>query len=264
MDDPVFPAKNLDMVIMRSVFHDLENPLSMLENIKKYIKPDSPLVIAEQRHTDFLPIHVITKEHLLSTVSRSSFKLIHIDESLPYRWVIYFFKVDKNKEQNVWKNWLNELHSEVKKIQEMEKDQSISLGKIRIAWERVFESFRDNNPQSEEDERIREYIKERIRSLKEEIERSFEQLKELHGHKKFDDITGPVLRSEYKPVSEDDTSRIFERIGFGYRNFWVNSGDFPNQFEPRTINGDNIIIDKAAGLLLFRITGNSPGLGHKF
>ena len=166
MDDPVFPAKNLDMVIMRSVFHDLENPLSMLENIKKYIKPDSPLVIAEQRHTDFLPIHVITKEHLLSTVSRSSFKLIHIDESLPYRWVIYFFKVDKNKEQNVWKNWLNELHSEVKKIQEMEKDQSISLGKIRIAWERVFESFRDNNPQSEEDERIREYIKERIRSLK--------------------------------------------------------------------------------------------------
>jgi predicted methyltransferase len=28
IDDPVFPVRNLDMVIMRSVFHDLENPLS--------------------------------------------------------------------------------------------------------------------------------------------------------------------------------------------------------------------------------------------
>ena len=46
-DDPKFPVNNLDLVIMRSVFHDLENPLSMMENIKKYLKPDAPLVIID-------------------------------------------------------------------------------------------------------------------------------------------------------------------------------------------------------------------------
>ena len=38
VNDPQFPNQKLDMIVMRSMFHDLENPLSMLENSKKYLK----------------------------------------------------------------------------------------------------------------------------------------------------------------------------------------------------------------------------------
>lgn len=48
VEDPLFPIKNLDMIIMANVFHDLEKPLGFLENAKKYLKPEALLVIVDR------------------------------------------------------------------------------------------------------------------------------------------------------------------------------------------------------------------------
>ena len=47
MDDPLFPEKSLDMAIMVLVYHMLENPDILLENIKKSLKPGGTLVILD-------------------------------------------------------------------------------------------------------------------------------------------------------------------------------------------------------------------------
>ena len=129
VDDPAFPVRNLDMVIMRSVFHDLENPLSMLENIKRYLKPGAPLVVIEQLPFEYLPIHVMTKEQLLCIFRQSSFKLAQIDASLPYQWIIFIGNEDEAKGRNVWAAWLDEFLAMVANVQKTEEDTNYSVVK---------------------------------------------------------------------------------------------------------------------------------------
>ena len=47
MDDPLLPEKSLDMAIMVLVYHMVENPDKLLENIKKSLKPGGTLVILD-------------------------------------------------------------------------------------------------------------------------------------------------------------------------------------------------------------------------
>jgi len=47
IDDPLLPEKSLDMAIMVLVYHMLENPDILLENIKKSLKPGGTLVILD-------------------------------------------------------------------------------------------------------------------------------------------------------------------------------------------------------------------------
>jgi len=253
INDPVFPEKNLDMVIMRSVFHDLENPLSMLENIKKYIKPNASCVVIDQLPLDGLPSHphhVMTEDKILEIIEKSSFKLANKDVSLPYRWIVYILEVDKDKARNVWTNWLDEFHAMVKKAREIEKDTNLSLVKKQIVWERILNSYRDNSPDTEEDEQLREYINKRIDLLKEHGKQSALTDKEKPDTPKSKVIFGFRLRSEYKSIDEDDINNIYERLGFESKaKLWTKSGDFQNQFEPLSINGDDVVVDKASGLM---------------
>ncbi len=47
IDDPLLPEKSLDMAIMVLVYHMIENPDKLLENIKKSLKPGGTLVILD-------------------------------------------------------------------------------------------------------------------------------------------------------------------------------------------------------------------------
>ena len=105
-DDPDFPVNNLDLIIMRSVFHDLENPISMMENIKKYLRTDAPMVIVEFHAKDpidpaSLPMHVLTKNEFLAIVHQSGY-VMETPVEIPGWWSVYVFKVDKNRERTVW------------------------------------------------------------------------------------------------------------------------------------------------------------------
>jgi ubiquinone/menaquinone biosynthesis C-methylase UbiE len=47
-DDPLFPETGLDMIIMVYVFHDLSDPVALMENTKKYLKPGGRVVIVDR------------------------------------------------------------------------------------------------------------------------------------------------------------------------------------------------------------------------
>lgn len=252
-DDPAFPVKNLDMVIMKNVFHDLENPLSLMENLKKYLKPGASFVViephrsAEDRKTA-MSFHDVTQEQLLSVVEKSSFRLVPPEASLAPRWSIYVLKVDVEKQKAVWTSWLAEFRSMIEKVNHLEKDKNISLAKKRIAWERTFDSYRDNNPESEEDDRLRESISKRIESLRKQEKQSSLEHEDTTARIKAGEFSGVGLRSEHRYIDGDSYSEILKRLGFE-AEFRVRSGDFPNQFEPKSVNGDDIVIDRASGLM---------------
>jgi ubiquinone/menaquinone biosynthesis C-methylase UbiE len=276
-DDPAFPDNNLDMVIMRSVFHDLENPLSMLENIKKYLKPNAPLVVVESHPSEenqkrmlkmmkctstelLLPIHNMTREELLTIVDQSSF-ILESETSFRAWWSVYVFKEIEDRGKNVWPNWLRRFRAEVEKIQELEKDKDVSFVKKRIAWERILNSYRDNSPLTAEDEQLREYINKRIAFLNEEANKFVSPYKNKEtaiSHQPGEPSVF-LLRSDFKSIDWDGIEKIFQNLGFETRaKIRAISGDFPNQFESMSVKRDKVVVDKASWLMWHQSGSEEP------
>lgn len=76
VDDPMFPEKNLDMVIMVYVLHEVEQPLPFLKNIRSYLKPGGLLVIIENTNTSqsgHFP-SFLTKSQILEMVGKTGYE----------------------------------------------------------------------------------------------------------------------------------------------------------------------------------------------
>jgi ubiquinone/menaquinone biosynthesis C-methylase UbiE len=93
-EDPLFPQKNLDMVVMVYVLHMLEKPVEFMESLQKYMKPDAQLVIIE-RNTNTERAHFpafMTKKQILDMIGKINYKLERIETFLP-RDAIYIYKL---------------------------------------------------------------------------------------------------------------------------------------------------------------------------
>ena len=94
IEDPQFPEKDLDMVIMVYVLHHLDRPIEFLQNLEGYLKPGAPVVIVEQ-NTDTTrshPPHFMTNHQILETIEESGYELERTETFLP-RDTIYIYRV---------------------------------------------------------------------------------------------------------------------------------------------------------------------------
>ena len=46
-DDPLFPEKNLDMIVMMYAYHEFADKVAWLKKARKYLKPGAPVVILD-------------------------------------------------------------------------------------------------------------------------------------------------------------------------------------------------------------------------
>lgn len=93
-EDPLFPQKNIDMIVMVYVLHEIERPVEFMGNLQKYIKPDAQLVIIERKtNTDsshYPPF--MTKKQISDMMEKTSYKLERIETFLPND-NIYIYKL---------------------------------------------------------------------------------------------------------------------------------------------------------------------------
>lgn len=92
VEDPLFPEKNLDMVVMVYVLHEVERPIPFLKNLRSYLKPGGLLVIIEGNTTG--PGHVppfMTSRQVIETVNQTGYVLDRTETFLP-RDTINIFK----------------------------------------------------------------------------------------------------------------------------------------------------------------------------
>lgn len=84
VDDPLFPEKQLDMVIMVYVLHDLEKPILFLKNIIPYLKPGGTLVILERDPDKWSGArgHFLEQKEVLSQIKAGGFKIQSIETFL--------------------------------------------------------------------------------------------------------------------------------------------------------------------------------------
>ncbi len=94
IEDPLFPEKDLDMVIMVYVLHYLDRPIEFLQNLEDYLKPGAPVVIIE-KNTDTKRSHppqFMTNHQILEAIEESGYELERTETFLP-RDTIYIYRV---------------------------------------------------------------------------------------------------------------------------------------------------------------------------
>lgn len=76
-DDPLFPDSTMDMVITMLAVHDFEHPVTLLGNVRKYLRTGATLVIID-RDTDKWPHgrdHFLTEKDMVALINRSGYKV---------------------------------------------------------------------------------------------------------------------------------------------------------------------------------------------
>jgi ubiquinone/menaquinone biosynthesis C-methylase UbiE len=95
IEDPALPVKDLDMVIMVYVLHMLDKPMEFMENVKKYMTPETPLVIIE-RNTQRERAHppsFMTNREILETLEETGYILDRTETFLPMD-TIYIYRLN--------------------------------------------------------------------------------------------------------------------------------------------------------------------------
>jgi hypothetical protein len=82
------------MVIMIYVLHMLDKPLEFMENVKKYMKSDAPLVIIERNTAGDRghPPSFMSNRQIQETQEKTNYDLVRTETFLP-RDTIYIFKL---------------------------------------------------------------------------------------------------------------------------------------------------------------------------
>lgn len=107
VDDPLFPERSLDMVIMVWVYHMLEKPIPLMKNLRSSLKPGATVVILDPPDEEIDeeikelkgkldPDRPTIKERIEKGGAEAGFELVRIETFLP-KDTIYILKV-KNPE----------------------------------------------------------------------------------------------------------------------------------------------------------------------
>ncbi|MFC2164377.1 class I SAM-dependent methyltransferase, partial [Acidobacteriota bacterium] len=83
VEDPLLP-KGLDMVFIVNAFHDLANPVVLLDNLAGSLKPKALVVIIDRdpAKLNYSTSHFLTKEEVLQKIEESVFVLDRIETFL--------------------------------------------------------------------------------------------------------------------------------------------------------------------------------------
>jgi ubiquinone/menaquinone biosynthesis C-methylase UbiE len=92
--DPKLPAASIDLALMVDVYHELSDPMTMLANIRKALKPGGRLVLIEYKGEEpsipILPSHKMTVAQARIELEAEGYKLVSVDSSLPRQHVLTF------------------------------------------------------------------------------------------------------------------------------------------------------------------------------
>jgi len=94
VDNPMLPAKEVDIAFMVSTYHHLEKPVEMMRNTIPCLKKDGILVVVERDpvKTGQSGSESTSREKLTRQAAEAGFELIKVNSELLERDNIYFLK----------------------------------------------------------------------------------------------------------------------------------------------------------------------------
>lgn len=81
----LFPPATMDMVIMVYVFHELTEPVALMDDIKLCLKPGAEVVIIDGDHDKIggRVRHWLTEEETVERIEEAGYELVRIEKYLP-------------------------------------------------------------------------------------------------------------------------------------------------------------------------------------
>ncbi|MCL6257569.1 class I SAM-dependent methyltransferase [Aquiflexum sp. TKW24L] len=93
---PMLPDDSIDLAIMVDVYHELEYPHEVLQNIKKSLKPDGKLLLIEYRGEDpkvaIKRLHKMTVDQVTKELSANGFTLVQNGQFMKIQHFLVFEK----------------------------------------------------------------------------------------------------------------------------------------------------------------------------
>jgi len=138
-----------------------------------------------------------------------------------------------------WESWLKRMKSDFTEIEEIYYSSAYMREEKKTAWRRFLDFYKRDNPNSSEDERLRQ--------------RAAQRLNELAKVKK--PIGARVsLPTDFQSLTISEVETMIMRYNFFTKHLlhtreFSNFGDFKNYFEPGEIKGDKVVIDHTTGLM---------------
>ena len=92
--DPGLPEGKVDLVLLVDVYHEFSHPVHMLAAIRKSLKPDGRVALAEFRAEDpkvpIKPLHKMSKKQIMKEFPANGFELVSEYEELPWQHLMFF------------------------------------------------------------------------------------------------------------------------------------------------------------------------------
>ncbi|MGB2845257.1 MAG: DUF1566 domain-containing protein, partial [Candidatus Aminicenantaceae bacterium] len=133
---------------------------------------------------------------------------------------------EKERIKSKWDNWQTGMKSDFMEVEKLDKSTAYTDQEIEIAWQQFLDNYKTDNPYSSEDELLRQKAAQRIRWI------------QARGS----------LRSSAQSLSWNEGFSMVKRKNF-FDSSKNKSGDFKNEYESKTTNGDKVVLDYATGLI---------------
>jgi FkbM family methyltransferase len=98
--DPKLPEGAIDLVLLVDVYHEFSHPEQMLAAIRKSLKPDGRVALAEFRAEDpnvpIKPLHKMSKEQIMKEFPANGFRLVDAFDDLPWQHLMFFAREEQS------------------------------------------------------------------------------------------------------------------------------------------------------------------------
>ena len=90
VDDPLFPRRDLELVVLVHAFHDFARPVEWLVNLKKYLKPGGTVAIIDQDPAQGTDSHFLPRERIEQYASEAGYGLARASDDIRGYLILVF------------------------------------------------------------------------------------------------------------------------------------------------------------------------------
>ncbi len=88
VDDPRFPRRDLELVVIVHAFHDFTQPVAWLRNVKKYLRPGATVAIIDRDPSQGSESHFWPRERILRYAEEAGFEATKIVDNISRHLII--------------------------------------------------------------------------------------------------------------------------------------------------------------------------------
>ncbi len=88
--DPLFPRRDLQLVVLVHAFHEFDRPVEWLVNLKKYLRPGASLAIIDRDPDRGASSHFWPKDRILRHANEAGYELSREADDFPEHLVLVF------------------------------------------------------------------------------------------------------------------------------------------------------------------------------